>query len=243
MSKYEIKKNPQLPSDEEINKHKNFDKVLNKAAMFDYKKATKPIYKNTKVLSIVAVIAAVTLIFIFETHEKTETLEKETELIDTVKNTPAVPIQDSINKQPYTETGSTTEQIQSSTLSNSTSAANTNTIPTTTTAQTLTQTTVPNTLASFPGGDDALHSFLRASIKYPYNAVETPYSGKIEVDIKIEESGEIGNITIYHSPNAAISNEIKRVIKKMPNWKPAIKNNQAIASTVTVDFPFTYVGE
>lgn len=243
MSKYEIKKNPQLPSDEEINKHKNFDKVLNKAAMFDYKKATKPIYKNTKVLSIVAVIAAVTLIFIFETHEKTETLEKETELIDTVKNTPAVPIQDSINKQPYTEPVSTTEQIPSSNLSNPTSTTHTTAIPTTTTAQTLAQTPVANTVAYFPGGDDALHSFLRASIKYPYNAVETPYSGKIEVDLKIEESGEIGNITIYHSPNAAISNEIKRVIKKMPNWKPAIKNNQAIASTVTVDFPFTYVGE
>jgi outer membrane biosynthesis protein TonB len=240
MSKYDIKKNPQLPSDEEINKHKNFDKVLNNAAMFDYKKATKPIYKNTKVLSIVAVIAAVALIFIFETHEQEELIEKETELVDTLKNAPMVPLQDTINKLPSNEPRSSTQRILSSDPP----------VPATTQEETVsntitstTATAVVSELANFPGGDEALHSFLISTIKYPYNAVETAYSGKIEVDLKIEKTGEIGNITIYHSPNAAISNEVKRVIKKMPLWKAALKNNEAIASTVTVYFPFTYVGE
>ncbi|WP_299252792.1 energy transducer TonB [uncultured Cytophaga sp.] len=242
MSKYDIKKNPQLPSDEEINKRKNFDKVLNNAAMFDYKKATKPVYKNTKVLSIVAVIAAVALIFIFETHEQEESVEKETEIKDTIKNTPAVPLIDTLVKE------STREQSPSSTNIPSTNSH----ASTTTQVQSATHITTPNSpasiavandLANFPGGDEALHSFLISTIKYPYNAVETPYSGKIEVDLTIEKTGEIGNITIYHSPNAAISNEIKRVIKKMPIWKAAVKNNQAVASTVTVNFPFTYVGE
>jgi outer membrane biosynthesis protein TonB len=240
MSKYEIKKNPQLPSDEEINKRKNFDKVLNNAAMFDYKKATKPIYKNTKVLSIVAIIAAVALIFIFETHEQEEIIETETELVDTLKNTPTIPVQDTINKQPSTEPRSSTERIPSS---NPPAPATTQEETVSNTIASTTTTAVVNGLANFPGGDEALHSFLISTIKYPYNAVETAYTGKIEVDLKIEKTGEIGNITIYHSPNAAISNEIKRVIKKMPTWKAAIKNNQALASTVTVYFPFTYVGE
>ena len=43
MIKFNKKKTPQLPSDEEINKHKNFDKVMKKAALYDYKQATKPI--------------------------------------------------------------------------------------------------------------------------------------------------------------------------------------------------------
>jgi outer membrane biosynthesis protein TonB len=240
MSKYDIKKNPQLPSDEEINKHKNFDKVLNNAAMFDYKKATKPIYKNTKILSIVAVIAAVALIFIFEMHEQTELIEKETELVDTIKNAPIVPLQDTINKQPSTEPRSSTDRILNS---NPPLPATTQEETVSNTIASTTATAVVNGLANFLGGDDALHAFLISTIKYPYNAVETPYSGKIEVDLTIEKTGEIGNITIYHSPNTAISNEIKRVIKKMPHWKAAIKNNQSVASTVTVYFPFTYVDE
>ena len=243
MSKFDIKKAPQLPSDEEINKHKNFDKVLNKAAMYDYKKATKPVYKNTKVLSIVAVIVAVGLILLFEIHEEDEAREHATEKTDTTKKNNAVPLTDTAVESVVTETTS------------GTAASSTNNTPIQTNTQQQTSTpagtgsTLPpatgttKTTADFPGGDDALHTFLLANIKYPYNAVETPYSGKVEVELKIEKTGEIGNVTIYHAPNVAISNEIQRVITKMPKWQAAVKNNEAVASTVTVYFPFTYVGD
>jgi outer membrane biosynthesis protein TonB len=244
MSKYDIKKAPQLPSDEEINKHKNFDKVLNKAAMYDYKKATKPVYKNTKVLSIVAVIIAVGLILLFELHEKDEAAEHKTKERDTIQNNNTVPLKDTAVKP--VGSGSTTS-------TQSLSSTNRTTVQTNTTQQQVTSTTaaesntptagITKNTAEFPGGEDALSKFLLAAIKYPYNAVETPYTGKVEVDLKIEKTGEIGNVTIYHSPNAAISAEIQRVIKKMPKWQAAVKNGEVMASTVTVYFPFTYVGE
>ena len=243
MSKYDIKKTPQLPSDEEINKHKNFDKVLNKAAMYDYKKATKPVYKNTKVLSIVAVIIAVGLILLFEMNEEDEVREHAIEKKDSIQKNNAVPLKDialkSVDAKPISSaaaSSNTTAAIQTNTQEPTSLPANTaSTIPAT--------ASVAKTGADFPGGDDALNKFLLANIKYPYNAVENPYSGKIEVELKIEKTGEIGNVTIYHSPNAAISTEIQRVIKKMPKWQAAIKNNETVASTVTVYFPFTYVGE
>lgn len=243
MSKFDIKKAPQLPSDEEINKHKNFDKVLNKAAMYDYKKATKPVYKNVKVLSIVAVIVAVGLVLLFEMHEEDEAREHATEKKDSIQKNNAVPLKD-------TAVTSASTEPTSSTVAPSTNAATVQTptqVQTSTTPQSTTPATattgIVKTLADFPGGDEALNKFLLANIKYPYNAVESPYSGKVEVELKIEKTGEIGNVTIYHAPNAAISNEIQRVIKKMPKWNTAVKNNEAVASTVTVYFPFTYVGE
>jgi len=241
MSKYDIKKTPQLPSDEEINKHKNFDKVLNKAAMYDYKKATKPVYKNTKVLSIVAVIIAVGLVLLFEIHEQDEASERKTEEKDSIQKNNAVPLKDTIVTSVVAEPTSST-----STPSTAVASTQTNTqqqASTSTHTELNTQTALAKTLANFPDGDDALNKFLLATIKYPYNAVETPYSGKVEVDLKIEKTGEIGNVTIYHAPNAAISNEIQRVIKKMPKWQAAVKNNEAVVSTVTIYFPFTYVGE
>lgn len=243
MSKYDIKKTPQLPSDEEINKHKNFDKVLNKAAMYDYKKATKPVYKNTKMLSIVAVIIAVGLVLLFEIHEEEEAAKRKTEENDSIQKNNTVPLKDtavlSVVSKPTSSTTPSTSVIgstQTNTQQHPSTAVN---IESTTPAT----TGITKNVADFPGGDDALNKFLVTNIKYPYNAVENPYSGKVEVDLKIEKTGEIGNVTIYHSPNAAISNEIQRVIKKMPKWQAAVKNNEAVVSTVTVYFPFTYVGE
>lgn len=241
MSKYDIKKTPQLPSDEEINKHKNFDKVLNKAAMYDYKKATKPIYKNTKVLSIVAVIIAVGLVLLFEIHEEEEAAERKTEENDSIQKNNAVPfpLKDTVVKSVVTQSTLSTSSIsiQSNTVQQQADIASSDE------PNTQTTTGITKNVADFLGGEDALNKFLVTNIKYPYNAVENPYSGKVEVDLKIEKTGEIGNVTIYHSPNAAISNEIQRVIKKMPKWQAAVKNNEAAASTVTVYFPFTYVGE
>ncbi len=245
MSKYDIHKNNELPSDEEINKYKNFDKVVKKAAMLDYKQATKPIYKNANVLSAVAVIIAVGLIILFETTEQNDASEKVTEQkADSLKSNSPVQKSDSIKPAKPT---SVTLPVESAVSSQ---AANAGTTEQQITAAEHVHSTVENTgtanthtLAGFPGGDEALKSFLLNTIKYPYNAVESPYTGKIEVDLLIEKSGEIANITIYHSPNAAISNEIKRVIGNMPKWEPSVKNGQKIPSTVSVYFPFTYVGE
>lgn len=245
MSKFDIKKAPQLPSDEEINKHKNFEKVLNKAAMYDYKKATKPIYKNTKILSIVAVIVAVGLVLLFEMNEEDEAREHATEKKDSIQKNNAVPLKDTTVKPTSAATASSTP----ATTSTAVASAQTNPQQQTATPVVSTESTTPvttgitKTTADFPGGNDALNKFLLANIKYPYNAVETPYTGKVEVELKIEKTGEISNFTIFHSPNAAISNEIQRVIKKMPKWNAAMKNNEAVASKVTVYFPFTYVGD
>ena len=245
MSKYDIKKTPQLPSDEEINKHKNFDKVLNKAAMYDYKKATRPIYKNTKVLSIVAVIIAVGLVLLFEIHEEEDAAERKTEENDSIQKNNAVPLKDTIVKPKSTAPTSSTPAVASTVVASAQTNPQQQTSTTVHIAEPNTTALIStaNTLADFLGGDDALNKFLLANIKYPYNAVENPYSGKVEVLLKIEKTGDISNFTIYHAPNTAISHEIQRVIKKMPKWQAAVKNNEAVASTVTLYFPFTYVGE
>lgn len=247
MSKYDIHKDKKLPSDEEINKYKNFDKVVKKAAVYDYKQATKPIYKNVKVLSIVAVLIAVGLIFVFETTEQEEATEELIEQADTVQNKNNTPVEDTIIPTSPKQVGSIPHQHQNHTTNLQTSTTSETIQPKVTEENYATQTsqtsTAQNLSAEFKGGENALKTYLEKSIKYPYNAVESPYSGKVEVDLVIEKTGKIGSFTIYHSPNAAISREITRVIKMMPDWNAAVKNGNAAASTVTVYFPFKYLEE
>lgn len=241
MSKYDIHKDKKLPSDEEINKYKNFDKVIKKAAVYDYKQATKPIYKNVKVLSLVAVIVAVGLIIIFETAEQEEATEELIEHSDSVQIKNNTPIKDTVAPAPTQQVGSS-PQHQNHTTNQQTATTSETVQPEVTEENHPTETTaLQNSSAEFKGGENALKTYLEKNIKYPYNAVESPYSGKVEVDLVIEKTGKVGSFTIYHSPNAAISKEITRVIKTMPNWNAAVKNGNAVGTTVTVYFPFKYI--
>jgi hypothetical protein len=242
MSKFDIKKSQELPSDEEINKHKNFDKVMKKAALYEYKQATKPIYKNVKVLSAVAVIIAVGLIILFETTEHEDVTTKKTEQIHTENTAQIIPQHDT-TKPVIPKHTSANEEAERIPQNQSTSTESTNTTTHSTTEENNLIELNEATIANFPGGDEALQAFLLKNIKYPYNAIESPYSGKIEVELVIEKKGEVSSFIIYHNPNSAISNEIKRVIKLMPKWQAATKNNQPIVSKVTVYFPFTYTAE
>jgi hypothetical protein len=239
MSKYHIQKNKPTPSDEEINKYKDFNKVVKKAAIYDYKQATKPIYKNIKVLGIVAVIAAVGLIILVENNEETG-IEKNVNINNIgdsiirieLPNESTKTISDVSEKTGNTNT-ETHSQIDHQGESEDSSEVSE-------------ETNEPQQMASvanFPGGENALHNFLSKNIKYPYDAVETPFTGKVEVILVIEKTGDIGSINLLHSPNNAITNEIKRVIKLMPKWSPAVKNNQPVVSSVTVYFPFVYQAE
>ena len=247
MSKYDIHKNKELPSDDEINKYKNFDKVMKKAALYDYKQATKPIYKNVKVLSLVAVLVALGLIFLFESMEQEEETKKIKDHADSVQTQKSTHEKDTIRERSTAAPAVTPVEATHTTSEPASNQANTqeeqNQATPTAASQTTATVALENTTAHFPGGEEALKNYLEKNIKYPYNAIESPYSGKVEVDLVIEKTGKVGTYTIYSSPNAAISHEINRVIKSMPDWKPAIKNGASIAATVTVYFPFKYIGE
>lgn len=245
MSKYDIHKNKYIPSDEEIARYKNFDKVIKKADLYDYKQATKPIYKNARVLSIVAVIIAVGLIILFESNEHEDASEELIEQSDSLTIQQKQPLKDTL-------TSTSTEPVNvTNDLPLNTHGANQQTIITTETSNieaeeetsSIERIVVTNSSAEYKGGENALKQYLEKNIQYPYNAIESPYTGKIEVDLVIEKTGKISNFTIYDSPNNAISKEITRVVKMMPNWNAAVKNNSPIVSTVTVSFPFKYIGE
>ena len=239
MSKYHIQKNKPTPSDEEINKYKDFNKVVKKAAIYDYKQATKPIYKNVKVLGIVAVIVAVGLIILVENNEENG-IEKNVNINN---------IGDSMIRLdgPNESTKTTSDIPEKTGNANTQTQSRVNQQRVSEDSSEASEETNEHhqmaSVANFPGGESALHSFLTKNIKYPYNAVETPFTGKVEVVLVIEKTGDIGSVNLLHSPNNAITNEIKRVIKLMPKWSPAIKNNEPVGSSVTVYFPFAYQAE
>ena len=87
----------------------------------------------------------------------------------------------------------------------------------------------PDTMPEFPGGQKALLKFLRRKIGFPIIAKDRRIPiGRVLLSFVIESDGSIGDTDIHFVSNPIFSEEAIRVIKLMPKWKPAIKDEKPI---------------
>ena len=78
MEKYKINKNPKPLSDEQINRHKDFNTLLtNQKKLYKYKDATKPLYRKTGFMSLVILISVVILLLFIESKEAESTEQQD----------------------------------------------------------------------------------------------------------------------------------------------------------------------
>ena len=76
-------------------------------------------------------------------------------------------------------------------------------------------------LAEFPGGFEALADYIAKSIVYPEQAKTDGVEGKVFVQFIVEPDGSIGDVTLFRGIGGGCDEEALRVIKAMPQWKPA----------------------
>lgn len=91
-------------------------------------------------------------------------------------------------------------------------------------------------LPQFPGGESMLYKFIANNAKWPALANgETILSSKIIIQFTVDKTGVIKNPRILKGINTAIDNEALRVVKLMPNWKPA--QNKGVAVDCIFNLP------
>jgi len=74
----------------------------------------------------------------------------------------------------------------------------------------------PEEYPSFPG----LKKFWMDNLKYPRDARDNGIEGKVAVNFVLDEEGKIMSATIIKKLGFGCDDEVLRVIKLMPNWKP-----------------------
>ncbi len=92
--------------------------------------------------------------------------------------------------------------------------------------------------ADFPGGTDKLMEYLAMNIRYPESAMKESRSGRTIVGYTIGADGSIYNIKILKSSSPDLDEEAIRVVKKMPNWTPAMRNGKAIETEFALPVNF-----
>lgn len=93
-------------------------------------------------------------------------------------------------------------------------------------------------MPEFPEGDAALFYYLGREIDYPSVAVENGSEGMVYVSFIIDTDGRIFDVVVLSGVDPYIDLEAVRVVKEMPNWKPATKNGVPIR--VNYNLPISF---
>ena len=72
----------------------------------------------------------------------------------------------------------------------------------------------------FPGGQDALLDYITQNIHYSEAAKRKGIQGKVIVTFLVNEEGDIEDIVVIKSVDPELNDEVIRMVKSMPKWKP-----------------------
>ena len=80
----------------------------------------------------------------------------------------------------------------------------------------------------FPGGMEALYTYLAQNIKYPQLARDNNITGRVYVTFVVERDGSITGCKVLRDIGGGCGAEAVRVVKSMPRWKPARQGNKPV---------------
>jgi len=91
----------------------------------------------------------------------------------------------------------------------------------------------------FPGGQEAWLNFLRRNLVVP-GELEPGETKTVAIRFYVSPNGTVTDFQVLQSAGKAYDNEVIRVLKRMPKWKPAIQNGIPVARAFTQ--PVTFMG-
>ena len=96
-------------------------------------------------------------------------------------------------------------------------------------------------MPEFPGGMEALNTYLRNNIRYPQEAQKAGIQGRVVIEFVISKDGSITDAEVVESVDPQLDAEGLRLIKNMPRWKPGMRKGQVIRvkQTLPIRFAFT----
>ncbi len=94
-------------------------------------------------------------------------------------------------------------------------------------------------MPAFAGGDNALHQYLKRTIKFPAEALARRLSGTVVVQFVVDEQGRVLDPTVVRSSQALFDDEAIRLARLMPWWEPGRHQGNSARVRCTLPIIFT----
>ena len=221
-----MKKIPQ-PSDEEIQKYMNFDRLL------DSRKTALTATRNATIvkwgIAVISITAVVTLVLINNTSN--DALGRNEKGQDTLKyiQPPVDERLDTLLDETQLEPDVTPKIAASKRRKPATEKK----------ADTLPEATEPEYVQAEPlGGYSDLYSYFNANLVYPAEGLKDSIQGVQTISFIINKDGKPEQIEILKSLGEPFERESKRLIANMPGWKPATLGGKPVASKISLPLTF-----
>ena len=98
---------------------------------------------------------------------------------------------------------------------------------------------VVESMPMFPGGEEALYSYLARNTRYPEMAKDAGISGKVDLTFVVERDGHITDARVLRGIGGGCDEEALRVINNMPKWTPGLQRNRPVRVQYVLDIKFT----
>ncbi len=84
-----------------------------------------------------------------------------------------------------------------------------------------TMSALADTQPEYPGGKEAMNSFIAENIVYPSDCIDNMIEGTLIVSFDVQTDGSVSNIKIVRPLDPELEAEAMRVVALMPAWTPA----------------------
>lgn len=91
----------------------------------------------------------------------------------------------------------------------------------------------------YPGGYVALRKFLARNLQYPEMAKGAGIQGKVYVSFIVWKDGSVSDVKIIRGIDGGCDEEVLRVVKLMPDWKPGEQNGKKVNVVYRMPVVFT----
>lgn len=94
------------------------------------------------------------------------------------------------------------------------------------------------TMPTFPGGTNALLTYLKNHLRYPASAKKFGEEGRVICSYVVDTDGSITDVKVVKSVSPDLDAEAVRVIRQMPKWNPGHRNGtpQKVNYTMPITF-------
>ena len=93
-------------------------------------------------------------------------------------------------------------------------------------------------MPEFPGGMAAIFKYLAQNIRYPKEDAKNGTQGRVILQFYVETDGSISDVKVVKGVSWGLNDEAKRVIKKMPKWKPGTIGGEPARIQLTLPVQF-----